>query len=194
MLCVALVTTAGPPVAGSRLTAPGLTLAVPPATNFSVSFQETGLPPGSAWSVTLGGSTQNGTTAILGFRVGNGTYPFTFGSVRGYQTPAGGTLHVSGENLTRVVTYVANATPTETFAVNFTAKALPTGTWWNVTFNGTRQGSPAQRIGFVVANGTYPFAVSLPIGLLADPNQGSIHVNGSAQSVPILLTIVHPSG
>jgi DNA-binding beta-propeller fold protein YncE len=55
----------------------------PPAT-YTVAFSETGLPPGTRWSVTMDGSTQTGTGDLAFPGVPNGTYPFSVASVAGF--------------------------------------------------------------------------------------------------------------
>ncbi len=64
---------------------------------YSVSFTETGLVPGTTWSVTLGGALESSTTATIVFTEPNGTYSYSVTSVAGYQvSPAPGNVDVSG--------------------------------------------------------------------------------------------------
>jgi YVTN family beta-propeller protein len=68
-----------------------------PLDYYPVEFTESGLPPGSKWSVTLGGSTETSTDAVIFFNRTNGAYPFAIGSVSGYEVaPASGTVNVNG--------------------------------------------------------------------------------------------------
>jgi hypothetical protein len=48
-----------------------------------VAFSESGLPPATAWSVSLNGSTNSSTTSSIGFEVGGGSYPFLVGTISG---------------------------------------------------------------------------------------------------------------
>lgn len=54
------------------------------------------------------------------------------------------------------------AAPTE-YNVTFTETGLPSGTQWNVTFNGTEQSSTSASMVFVAPNGTYPYSVENPV-------------------------------
>jgi hypothetical protein len=56
---------------------------VHPAT-YAVTFTESGLPTGTNWSVTMGGTTASSTGSSLGFLETNGTYSFSLGTVNGY--------------------------------------------------------------------------------------------------------------
>ncbi len=54
-----------------------------PLATYSITFVETGLPPGTNWSVTLNGTTNASTTTSIGFREPNGSFGFAIGSVDG---------------------------------------------------------------------------------------------------------------
>ena len=82
---------------------------------YSVSFQETGLPSGTSWSVTFGGTTESATTASIEFSVANGSYAYTVGNVSGYGvTPGSGHQLIAGPGAS--VTVVYTATPASTLA------------------------------------------------------------------------------
>jgi sugar lactone lactonase YvrE len=66
---------------------------------YAVTFTETGLPSGTNWSVTIGGSTHSSTGPSIGFNEPNGTHVYTLGTVSGY----------SASNETGVVTVNAAA-------------------------------------------------------------------------------------
>ncbi len=51
---------------------------------YVVTFTETGLPNGTAWSVTIAGVTHNSTAPSITFELGNGTHPFRIGAITGY--------------------------------------------------------------------------------------------------------------
>jgi YVTN family beta-propeller protein len=64
---------------------------------YAVSFQETGLPSGTNWSVSLGGSLQSSVEPVIGFSESNGTYAFLVGAVAGWTTSSTrGTVTVNG--------------------------------------------------------------------------------------------------
>lgn len=77
-----------------------------PATTYTVSFTESGLPAGTSWSVTLNGATQSSTTNTVSFSEVAGTYSFTVGAVSGYSaSPASGSVTVSSANVNTAVTF-----------------------------------------------------------------------------------------
>ena len=74
-----------------------------------VTFGETTLPPGFAWSVTLNGTTLwggTGASSRLTFPELNGTYGFTVGPVAGWSShPSEGSLNVAGNDVTQVIAF-----------------------------------------------------------------------------------------
>jgi DNA-binding beta-propeller fold protein YncE len=70
---------------------------------YAVGFSESGLPTGTAWSVTFDGIAKNGTGDLSFAGILNGTYGFTVGSLvnpgfGGYvPTPSAGSLSVKGQ-------------------------------------------------------------------------------------------------
>ena len=78
---------------------------------YSVIFSETGLPPGSSWSVTLNETTQSSTGNIT-FILTNGTYLYSIAPVPGYSillmpeyNGSSGIITVNGYNLSYPVTF-----------------------------------------------------------------------------------------
>jgi len=62
-----------------------------------VTFTESGLPSGTAWSVTVDGSVQSSVTSTIVFDEPNGSHAFISGSVSGYSvSPASANFVVSG--------------------------------------------------------------------------------------------------
>ncbi len=60
-------------------------------TLYNVKFSESGLPAGTAWSVTFNGYTETSTKATLNFWAPSGAYAYTVGPVSGYTaTPSAG--------------------------------------------------------------------------------------------------------
>ncbi len=77
---------------------------------YSVSFTETGLVPGTTWSVTLGGALESSTTATIVFTEPNGTYSYSVTSVAGYQvSPASGNVDVSGAPASQGISFTTTA-------------------------------------------------------------------------------------
>jgi YVTN family beta-propeller protein len=77
-------------------------------TKYAVTFNETGLPSMTSWTVTLGGATQSSTAGNITFIKPNGTYPFSVGPVAGYAvSPASGNVNVSGKATNETISFNA---------------------------------------------------------------------------------------
>jgi len=75
---------------------------------------------------------------------------------------------------------VISVEPKKTFYnVTFEEQGLPSGTLWNVTFNGITEISRSNEITFQEYNGTYFFSISSVNGYNSNPNSGKIKVNGN---------------
>ena len=95
-----------------------------PPTDYPVTFTESGLPAGTAWSVTLAGTKNSSTTSTITFRAANGTYDFTASAVAGYTpNPSSGTITVSGQAVGQSVQFTAT-----TVSVTSTPTSGPVGT------------------------------------------------------------------
>ena len=78
---------------------------------YSVTFTESGLPPGTNWSVTTNGVRESNTTSSIRFEIPHGTYNYTIGSVSDYRvSPGKGTLTVPTMLLV-AVTYSQEVSP-----------------------------------------------------------------------------------
>ncbi|MCW6168591.1 MAG: thermopsin [Thermoplasmatales archaeon] len=76
--------------------------------SYAVTFYETGLSPGTSWSVTLNGTTESSTTGMIIFMVSNGTYSYRVNPVPGYTAlNDSGNMSVVGENVEYNVTFKA---------------------------------------------------------------------------------------
>lgn len=78
---------------------------------FQLTFNETGLTPGTAWNVSVGGSTFSSTSSIMQFNELNGSYNYSIPAVAGYtNSPSSGTVTISGSSM--LVATVFTAIPT----------------------------------------------------------------------------------
>ncbi len=147
-------------------------------TNYTVSFNETGLPSGTAWYVNVStGATLSGTNSSLSLNIPNGTYYFTIQSGNKLYGAPSGQFTVSGANSTISVNFSS-----ATFQVTFSQNGLPVGnTWWaNITGNPALS-STNSTITTSLVDGTYCYNVSsdnktwYPV-----PSSGIVNVNNSA--------------
>ncbi len=156
---------------------------------YPVLFDETGLPNGTPWSVTLNGTTN--TTLAPGanaLAVPNGSYAFSVGSPSNFTVaPGSGTVTVSGQSVTIAVTYA----PVPRFNVTFVPSGLVAATSWSVALNGsTATASAPTPIVFSVRNGTYSYVVLAVPGYGVVPSSGSVGVQGKAVTVGVNFTVV----
>jgi YVTN family beta-propeller protein len=78
------------------------------AASYLVTFVESGLPASTTWSVTLSSQPNSASTATIQFTEGNGTDPFTVGTVPGYTpAPASGSITVDGAPANQNVVFTA---------------------------------------------------------------------------------------
>jgi len=161
-----------------------------------VTFTETGLKAGTAWSVvaasSIGGATATGSTASLSVNLPNGTYTYTPRPVTGYKTPAGGTFNVTFPKPVTVNITYAGLVYTS-YVVTFSV-AGPTGFSgaWSIAVNGTvLKGSGAASVTTTLGNGSYSWGlVSFPTGYTASVTAGNFPITGAAYSVSITATAV----
>ncbi|HEV8049864.1 MAG TPA: hypothetical protein VGP88_04660 [Thermoplasmata archaeon] len=155
-----------------------------PASQYAVTFSETGLPASTSWQVTLNGTAQTGTGADISFSVPNGTYDYSVGPVNGYTaTPPAGSVTMAGSAKDVDIAFTG-ATAT-TYSLTFNETGLPPDTAWSVTVNGTLLSGTARSLGLVEPNGSYPYSVGSVASYSPTPSSGTVHVNGRAASVTI---------
>jgi Phosphoesterase family len=79
----------------------------------AISFSEDGLPFGTAWSMTLGDSTEVGVApALITFSEPDSSYPYSVGGVAGYRSsPAAGEVVVDGTPLVVRIDFASAAQP-----------------------------------------------------------------------------------
>ncbi len=171
-----------------------------PLVLYSVSFQETGLPNGTFWSVALfgtgwGGFSWNGSAgATVNFSAPNGTYPYAIGSVwsaGGLYAPTTASRNVTVNGSAVVVDVTFASVPL--YNVTFSETGLPNGTAWSVAVYGPGtfvwNGTTNSSLTLALPNGTYSFSVGWAWsgGTLytATPSSGTVTVAGAATSVSV---------
>ncbi|MGC8506186.1 MAG: NosD domain-containing protein [Thermoplasmata archaeon] len=150
----------------------------------TVTFMETGLPPGTAWSVSLGSTMYSSSAGSIVFSPTNGQYmnvSYSISHVSGYvASTASGTVYLNGMN--KIVT--VSFTP-YTYAVTFTESNLPSGTTWSVTLNGNKVNSSTSTISFSLSNGTYNYSIGTVTGYNTVNDTGTFQINGASKSISI---------
>ena len=158
-----------------------------------VTFTESGLPPGSEWSVNItGGGSHTSRTNTITFDEPVGSYRYAVSAAPGNAaTPSSGTFTVAGMPLS----FSVNFTAEPVYPVYFVAEGPLYCETWSVTLNGSTQGSQmppcfSLEVQFSEPNGTYPFNVTAEMGYMASPSSGNVTVNGTSVVVTVNLSIV----
>jgi len=145
---------------------------------YNIYFNETGLPAGESWSVTLNGTFKSSTNPTIIFREPNGSYSFSIGGINGFTiSPKSNTINVSGTSVSEIISFTP--IPPSVYEITFTESGLPKGTNWSVTFNGTTKYSTLNSISFYAKNGTYYYSIKMISGYSVNPSYGSINVSGA---------------
>lgn len=102
---------------------------------WTVTFTESGLTPGTDWTVNFGvyTSTEEGTTHQF-YVIPNGTYSWSVPAVTGYTlSPASGSLTVKGGTASQTVTF----TPTSVYTVTFSESGVSSSYSWEAYVGST---------------------------------------------------------
>jgi Thermopsin/Periplasmic copper-binding protein (NosD) len=153
--------------------------------HYNVTFQETGLPSGTQWSVTFNGTMETSVTGSIVFTgYYPGTYAYTIGSVANYNAaPSSGNVVVTGANQNVAIgfTHVPVAYP-----ITFTETGLTAGTSWSVTLGGSNtMTSTNSTITFSELNGTYLYNIPNAGGMSPSPSGGTVTVSGMPVGVTV---------
>ncbi|MGA8302763.1 MAG: hypothetical protein WB873_03565 [Thermoplasmata archaeon] len=178
-----------------------ITFTMLPSSRFPVTFTESGLLPGTSWSVTVGATIHSSTTGSLSFSETNGSYSYSVGYIAGYgSSPDDGSITVNAAAVSVGVAFAP------VYPTTFTESTLTAGTNWSVTLTGGAStlillsvevgGSTSQtqwsdgtgQVVFFVSDGSYSYSVAAP----GHPNAtGQLTVSGTA---PAPVTVSFPSG
>ena len=161
---------------------------------YPVTFSESGLTPGTVWSVTIGGFTRSSPTSTIVYLEENGTYPFEVGAPAGYvATPGSGSVTVRGAAASTAIAFIVLSTGS--YLVAFFETGLPAGTGWSVTLNGSTQSGRGTFLIFEERNGTYPFTSGSVVGFTPGPPSGQVFVNGTpvAQLITYTSSVLVPT-
>jgi YVTN family beta-propeller protein len=157
---------------------------ISPSITYNLTFSESGLPTGTAWSVSLNGTIQESTFTKIAFKVVGGDYPYAVGAVGGFvPVPSTGVVTVDGVDTSVSIAFE------QAYNVTFSETGLPAGTNWSVTLGSTTHYSITQQIIFPEPDGTYSYAIGFVPGWATLITQGTLDVNGNP--VAKALTWVH---
>jgi YVTN family beta-propeller protein len=179
----------GSVVVDGAATLTNITFTPVPAPKYSVIFTETGLPAGTAWSVSFNGTGKGSRTSSISFSEPNGTYGFSTTGIPGYvENPGNGSVTVNGSAVAQPIAFAAEIAPV--YTLSFAETGLPDGTSWSVAVNGTPATSRNPQIDFTELNGTYVFTIPAPAGFTADPSSGRVTLSGAGANETIRFTSI----
>ena len=136
----------------------------PGATEYAVTFQESGLTAGTNWSVAIGDITMNSSSDSIVFQEPDGTYLFIIGPEPGFSYGPEGNVTVSGSPVTVPLLF----TPTSTGTQGCTSYNWQGG---NFTLNGDCRGYFAINLRSFNATTGYTFENStFDVGAIAEVN------------------------
>ncbi len=165
----------------------------------TITFEETGLPSGTTWSVTFDGTTDRAASgaAIVFEQVNGASTPFNYSiatSSRNYTTSApSGSGTEDGADQVITVPFAVLASSV-LYAVVFIESGLPAGYAWSVTLNGTTLTTTGSSITFHLPDGEYAYTVTLPSGYSASPSSGHVDVSGGSVTESITVTSTSSPG
>ncbi len=149
-----------------------------------VSFEETGLASGTAWSMVVGRVNESSSTNQIAFSLFDGSYAYVVNPVAGFARMPSGNLTVAGADQTIRLTFTAF-----TYPVVYSETGLPPGTDWGVTLAGVHATSSGTTIGFAQSNGTWNYTID-PIAGFTTTWSGSMVVHATAVSLLVSFTTV----
>jgi DNA-binding beta-propeller fold protein YncE len=162
------------------------------AVTYSVSFNESGLPGGTSWSVTLDDHVGSSIGPSVDFSEPNGTYSYSIENLAGWHESTlsyQGTLTVAGSAVEESTLAFAQVL----YGLTFTETGLATGTNWSVVVGSTILHSTSGSITFEVANGTESYEIETPSGYQVGQSSGSVGISGGGKTLPVSFTTHTPS-
>jgi YVTN family beta-propeller protein len=164
------------------------------AAAYDVTFNETGLPVGSPWTVTLAGASANATTPSLAFAKLPGSYPYSIIGPASYRvlssTPAS-PVAVTDQSVVVDVTFGAASSNTtydltfqETGLSSMCSRSIPS---WSVTVGNLTKSSTTSSISFAERNGTYSYTIGAPSGyqVVASAPSSPVTIDGAPLTVEV---------
>ncbi len=142
---------------------------------YNVTFNGSGLPLGTIWSVVINGTSFPSTGSELSVDAPNGTYAFTVGPVPGYvPIPRVGGFRVSGQALS-----VGIAFSPFRYLATFTEKGLAPGRNWSVVLDGKGEWTTGADVKLDLPNGSQSWSLGPVQGFHPSPTSGTVSILGA---------------
>jgi len=161
---------------------------------YVVLVTESGLPTGTDWSVSLGGTFGSSTNASIQWFESNGSYVLNVTPIVNYTANYSTPVVVNGASVAVGVSFSAT-----TYSVEFLESGLPSGAQWTVTAvdratqASTSGDSTGGALTIRLADGTYALTATGPVGYRVSLPTGTLTVKG-ASPTPLQVTFTNPNG
>lgn len=149
---------------------------------YNVSFQESGLQNGTAWSVEVEGNSTPSSGNYVNFSLINGSYHYSVPTVGNFVSdPVAGNFTVHGGNVTVVLQFKRG------YSVTFSQNELPQGEGWSITSWNYTASTLNRSMALLFPNGTYNYSVTSS-DLNYYGGSGNFTMTGSAISIAVNFT------
>ena len=155
---------------------------------YSLTFNETGLPPGSMWYAQVNGEVINSSAPYISFSEPNGTYSFRTGAIPGYASSRpSGTITINGSSANVSITFTQIK-----YTVTFNESGLPSGVAWYVNISNVINSGPitSSSYSLQLPNESYSFVSSTSDHLFTPLYRNGFTVNGSNMNVNVTFSLV----
>ncbi|MCI4325873.1 MAG: YncE family protein [Thermoplasmata archaeon] len=150
----------------------------------TISFVESGLLNGTAWSVDMDGEVADSTNSTVAFAAPLYAYEsYTVGPVAQYApSPATGAFSADLPNMTLSINFTSDL---GLYVLTFQERglSLDLGSWWEVNVSGATYSTDLPTVALSVRNGSYPYDPQAS-GMMVSP-PGTAIVNGSSVTVVV---------
>ena len=151
---------------------------------YTITYVESGLPSGTAWTVILDSASQKSSTQSIIFSPDAAQHvkvTYSVEAVPGYSASVKtGSVNLNGTSMVIAVTF----SPVK-YNVAFTETGLTTGTAWSVTIGGNVINSIDSSLTVELANGTYNYSIGSVTGFHSTISSGVLIVNGSGPVISV---------
>ncbi|MGI0139793.1 MAG: hypothetical protein ACREBT_01375, partial [Thermoplasmata archaeon] len=153
---------------------------------YTVTFSESGLPPGASWNASLGTRLATGAGARIAFPlVANGSYAFNASAPNFLASPAHGLVVVVGADTSFPLVFVP-ISPAGTYTVSFAETRLPASSSFSVTFDGSTTVASGLVSFTAVAPGSYGYSVASAGAWVPWTNaSGTVEVTNASQVLEV---------
>ncbi|MCL4480630.1 MAG: right-handed parallel beta-helix repeat-containing protein [Candidatus Thermoplasmatota archaeon] len=152
--------------------------------SYTITYVESGLPSGTAWSVILDASSLMSTTQTIVFSPTAAQHikvTYSVATVPGYSASVKtGSVNLNGTSMVIMVTF----SPVK-YNVTFTETGLTAGTTWSVTIGGLVINSVDSSLTVELTNGTYNYSIGSVAGFHSTISSGVVIVNGSGPVISV---------